>query len=488
MSIETSFRRYTFGAISLVVAIVIAIFVAQRLQSSLNKAESVRYESFLRANELRMSSEELTRLARTYVVTADSRYETEYWDVLAVRNGQKPRADGRTVALRSLMKDLGFTEAEFGKLLEAEKNSNSLVHTETVAMNAMKGQFDDGNGGFTRKAPPDAEMARRIMHDTKYHADKAVIMRPIDDFDRMLDARTGQAVDSYQSAVRILMICISVAVVALAALVLMAMWTVKAALRRTALELNTNSQQVAAAAKEIASSCQHLALGATTQSASLEDAMAAAEQISATARMNAERTAEAARLVAHSGRQVQVTNEALTQAVSTMGEIKDSSGKISRIIKVIDEIAFQTNILALNAAVEAARAGEAGMGFAVVADEVRNLAQRSAQAARDTTELIEGSIVKSAEGKERVDVVSSAIATITEVLTRVKTLVTEVDSHSAEQSRGIEQISQSVSDMRRVNTEVASSAEENAAAAEELTAQSEQVRSVAALLNGMVGS
>ena len=134
--------------------------------------------------------------------------------------------------------------------------------------------------------------------------------------------------------------------------------------------------------------------------------------------------------------------------------------KIAKIIKVIDEIAFQTNILALNAAVEAARAGEAGMGFAVVADEVRSLAQRCAQAAKDTAALIEESILKSGDGKGKVDQVTTAIRTITADTTSVKTLVEEVSLASQEQARGIQQIGKAIVQMEQVTQSTAANAEE----------------------------
>jgi methyl-accepting chemotaxis protein/methyl-accepting chemotaxis protein-1 (serine sensor receptor) len=180
-------------------------------------------------------------------------------------------------------------------------------------------------------------------------------------------------------------------------------------------------------------------------------------------------------------------NRSLAEMMTSMRDIGASSGKISKIIKVIDEIAFQTNILALNAAVEAARAGEAGMGFAVVADEVRNLAQRSAQAARDTAGLIEDSIAKSGEGSRRLSEVVASIQAITEGAGKVKTLVDEVDASSKEQAIGIEQISKSIAQMDQVTQRTASNAEESAAASEALNAQSQTLLGVVERLQSIVG-
>ncbi len=202
---------------------------------------------------------------------------------------------------------------------------------------------------------------------------------------------------------------------------------------------------------------------------------------------NSENSRDAAGLVTKSQQEFVQTNQSLDQMVVAMGEINTQSGKIAKIIKVIDEIAFQTNILALNAAVEAARAGEAGMGFAVVADEVRNLAQRSAQAAKDTASLIEESIAKSKDGKTKVDQVASAIRTITAESAKMKTLVDEVNLGSQEQARGIEQVGKAIVQMEKVTQSTAANAEETASAAEELNAQSETLKDVVGRLTAMVG-
>jgi methyl-accepting chemotaxis protein/methyl-accepting chemotaxis protein-1 (serine sensor receptor) len=203
---------------------------------------------------------------------------------------------------------------------------------------------------------------------------------------------------------------------------------------------------------------------------------------------NADNTQGVASLMQATAGTVEKANRSLEQMVVSMQEINTSSDKISKIIKVIDEIAFQTNILALNAAVEAARAGEAGMGFAVVADEVRNLAQRCAQAAKDTAALIEESIAKSNDGKIKLDQVAHAVHSITESASKVRTLVDEVNLGSQEQARGIEQISKGVAQMEQLTQRTAASAEQSASAGEELSAQAEAMHSVVERLSVLAGA
>jgi methyl-accepting chemotaxis protein len=260
-----------------------------------------------------------------------------------------------------------------------------------------------------------------------------------------------------------------------------------AVLRRAVTSLAEGAEQVASASEQVATAAQSLSQGATEQAATLEQTSASMEQMASMTRRNAENSRQAATLMQSVDRKVQESNVALGDMVSSMTAIKDSSDKISRIIKTIDEIAFQTNILALNAAVEAARAGEAGMGFAVVADEVRSLAQRSAQAARDTAALIEESIARSSEGAERVQHVAASIRAMTQAVSEVKSLVDSVSAASQEQSQGIEQVTQAIAQMEKVTQTNAGTAEESAAASEELNAQATQATEVVAQLEALVG-
>jgi methyl-accepting chemotaxis protein/methyl-accepting chemotaxis protein-1 (serine sensor receptor) len=260
-------------------------------------------------------------------------------------------------------------------------------------------------------------------------------------------------------------------------------------------DLKQITRSVAEAAREIGNASSHLASSSNAlaqqssqQAASIEETSASSEEINSMARKNTENSGAAADLVGQSQQKFHETNQSLQQMVLAMGEIKNSSSKISKIIKSIDEIAFQTNLLALNAAVEAARAGEAGQGFAVVADEVRNLAHRCAQAAQETAALIEESIAKSGDGKLKVDRVAAAIQAIIAEAGTVKGLVDEVSLGSRQQATGIEQIAKAITQMEQVTQQTAASAEESAAAAEELNAQSEALRGIVLHLTAMAGS
>ena len=258
-------------------------------------------------------------------------------------------------------------------------------------------------------------------------------------------------------------------------------------LRAVSVQLSSQDEGIARAASQIAAASQELASGAAEQASSLEEAAASEEEINSMARKNSENSRSAAELVNQSQQKFDVANRSLDQMVMSFGQIHSESEKISKIIKVIDEIAFQTNILALNAAVEAARAGEAGLGFAVVADEVRNLAQRCAQAAKDTAALIEGSIAKTKEGKMKVDQVAAAIRAITEESASIKLLVDDADQSSQEQTRGIDEVAKAIAQIEQVAQRNAANAEETAPSAVELNAQSATLKELVARVTAIIG-
>jgi methyl-accepting chemotaxis protein len=250
--------------------------------------------------------------------------------------------------------------------------------------------------------------------------------------------------------------------------------------------LSAGADQTAAASLQVSAASQSLAEGSSEQAASLEETSSSLEEMASMTKRNADNASKANEL-ADQARQASDAGATQMKALNeAMEAIKSSSADISKIIKTIDEIAFQTNILALNAAVEAARAGEAGMGFAVVADEVRNLAQRSAQAAKDTTDKIEGAISKTMQGVEISVQVAAVLRDITGKVRQVDELVSEVASASREQSQGIDQVNSAVTQMDKVTQSVAASAEESASASEELSSQAESLREAVAQLSAMV--
>jgi methyl-accepting chemotaxis protein/methyl-accepting chemotaxis protein-1 (serine sensor receptor) len=270
--------------------------------------------------------------------------------------------------------------------------------------------------------------------------------------------------------------------------VLLMIRTIIRTLRQAASEMSSVAEQVRSAAAQVSAGSQSLAQGASQQAASLEETSASSQEISTITQKNADTTQSATQLASQVGQQMGHARESLALMVSSMQQIGDSSTKISKIIRVIDDIAFQTNILALNAAVEAARAGEAGAGFAVVADEVRNLAQRCADAARQTTALIEESVVSSGEGRQNVDHVSSGVESLAAGVATMKTLVEDVNAGCQQQTQGVAHITRAMGEMNTVMQAVAANAEQSAAASQEMSSQAEVMARVSRDLRQMVDS
>ena len=258
-------------------------------------------------------------------------------------------------------------------------------------------------------------------------------------------------------------------------------------LNRIIAGLNDGADQVNDAASQVSAASQQLAEGASEQASSLEETSASLEEMAAMTRTNATNSKEANTLSGQARTAAENGDQTMHRLNDAMTAINESSGQISKIIKVIEEIAFQTNLLALNAAVEAARAGEHGKGFAVVADEVRNLAQRCAEAARETTGLIEDSVNKAKEGADVAGEVGSALGTIVGDVAKVTELITGISQASQEQAQGVDQVNVAVSQMDKVTQQNASGAEESASAAEELSAQAATVKSMVDELSAMVG-
>ncbi|MGI6084222.1 MAG: methyl-accepting chemotaxis protein [Acetivibrionales bacterium] len=236
------------------------------------------------------------------------------------------------------------------------------------------------------------------------------------------------------------------------------------------------SEQVAAGSKQISDSSTALSLGATEQASSIEELTASIEEISTQTKLNAQNANKANELAEQAKSNALEGNAQMKEMLKAMEEIQEASTNISKVIKVIDDIAFQTNMLALNAAVEAARAGQHGKGFAVVAEEVKNLATRSASAARETTEMIEGSIKKSEIGTKIAKDTAEALNNIVDEIENVAGLINEIAVASNEQDAGIAQINQGIMLVSEVVQNNTATSEEGAAASEELSSQAELLR------------
>ena len=249
-------------------------------------------------------------------------------------------------------------------------------------------------------------------------------------------------------------------------------------LNQTMGQINQTSDQVSAGSEQVSSGAQALSQGATEQASSIEELAATIAEISSQVKEIAGNASDARLQCGHTGEQVATSNEQMKEMIAAMQEISDKSGEISKIIKTIEDIAFQTNILALNAAVEAARAGEAGKGFAVVADEVRNLASKSSEASKSTAALIEGTVEAVEKGTGIANATAQSLNAVVESTKSVVDTVDKIASAAEQQASSIAQVTQGIDQISSVVQTNSATAEESAAASEELSGQAQVLKNL----------
>lgn len=304
-----------------------------------------------------------------------------------------------------------------------------------------------------------------------------VALEQLIDFENKTTEQTAKSADKEYNFSRLFMICaISFALLAAILIAFFLTRSITKAIGQVTEGLSGGADQVAAASSQVAASAQNLAEGTSEQAAGIEETSASLEEISSMTHQNAQAANDANQIMHDTSNVVARASESMTLLTSSMAEISHASEETQKIVKTIDEISFQTNLLALNAAVEAARAGEAGAGFAVVADEVRNLAMRAAEAAKNTANLIDGTVKKIKEGSEVVEKTTSEFSKVVTSTGKMGELIGEIAAASQEQTLGIEQISKGIAEMDKVVQRNAASAEESASAAEEMNAQADQMK------------
>jgi methyl-accepting chemotaxis protein len=448
------------------------LLVTRDLSGDLERAANVTARQQYLAGQVSADAAELTSLERGTVLAAMLN------DVAHLQSYQQAfseHAASLRKALAELRKTADTREAA-ARLQSLEQQASEVAQAHEELHHAMASQqMDAGMVIFAQKVQPSLEeIARQAVSLVEQQT---------------RDLASASAVSSAKSA-RSVMVTIALLLIALGvgAGVLWIVRHAAVALKDLAERMSQSAERVSGAASQVSGSSQSLAAGASQQAASLEETSASTEEIASITRKNADHALKVAGLMLQSAEGAVAVNLSLDRMVEQMKEIGNSSNKIARIIKVIDEIAFQTNILALNAAVEAARAGEAGLGFAVVADEVRNLAQRCAQAARDTAGLIEDSISTARDGNARLDQMAGNVRAMTENATQVKSLVDEVNMGSQEQARGMEQISRAVMQMEQVTQRTAASADESATAGTDLSSHADALRALVHEMRDMVGA
>ena len=473
MNTWTISRRIIVGfATVLLITAALGAFALWRLQSiskNLGQLADNTLRSVLTLNECASLSRDNIFTAQQFILAESEARRTELEQQIAQN---RARIDELIRQYEGLISD-----SEDRRLFEEAKQTRLAFATARTRLLELVRQNK-------------VEEHRKWLNDVvvpAYEASIKAIQADVD-YNNRLGMMAGEAGKSAaNSSVRLIRIALVFALVLNGLMAWQVAHSTNRVLRELATQLDQGSIQTAAAARQVSASSQTLSAGSSEQAASVEETSASLEEMSAMIRATAENAQKAKGLAGEARAVAEAGSRTMIEMNQAMAAIDSSSAEVAKIVKNIDEIAFQTNILALNAAVEAARAGEAGAGFAVVADEVRSLAQRSAAAAKETADKIEAAIASSRQGSRACTRVGESLTQIADKVTSTDSLVAEMATAAREQAQGIEQINVAITQMDKVPQSNSASAEESASAAEELDAQAESLKDMVGQLRQLVG-
>lgn len=470
-----------FGSLILLLAIIgIVITVMVTKTSTITEQVlNVRYPTVYNSTETLKDLEGSLAALRGYMLTGNNLFKEQRAEAVKGFHDNIKELEGLSQRWtvqenKDKLKKASELSEDF---IKYQKEIEDVTHTEAgsrmVEHDGKKMRYDAFL--LATKPAPIANSMREILH--------GLIENQLS-----LVTQDKAAALSLQNRTRLFTIILVLAGIAIAAFTATLLYrNIRNLLTTTVNNLTDTSTQMASASAQVSSSSQSVAQGATEQASSLQETSATLEELASMSKQNADNAKQANQIAQETRNAANDGAKSMEQLESAMTAINESSDKISKIIKVIEEIAFQTNLLALNAAVEAARAGEHGKGFAVVAEEVRNLAQRSASAAKDTASLIEESVNKTQNGTQITKKVGESLNNIVTNVKRVTDLVAEISAASQEQAEGVNQLNTAVNQMDSVTQQNASSAEQSAAASEELSAQADGLTKIVDDLTQIVG-
>ncbi len=407
--------------------------------------------------------------------------QVQEWKDILLRGTEPPALERYTRAFHEQERSVVSQGTDLRTMVEDEEVQTAVDHF-LIGHQAMAAKYEAALKAFT-----EAHGQNQRLVDAMVIGQDRVPTDSLDKVVLLLAHGTERRQRAMRSETLLLASVILVLLGALVAASIVLARRTSGVLTRAVREIAAGAEQVVYAASQVSSSSQALAQGASEHAACLEQTSASTDRITALTHQNAEAGRQCSRLMVRAQEIGKGGRQAAAQLAETMNGIDASSKEISKILAVIEGIAFQTNILALNAAVEAARAGASGAGFAVVADEVRNLARRCAEAAKTTTDLVSRSVAGASEGRTGLLAVNESLGQSGQIRNDVQEVADTVTQGSAEQTRGMDEIAKAIAQMERVTQSNAASAEQTAAAAEELVAQSEAMKDVVRDLAALVG-